>query len=111
MMKQFYVYILSSKTGTLYTGVTNNLERRVYQHKHKLVPGFTSKYGCDRLMYYDVFPTASQAIAAEKRIKGWARAKKVALVKTKNPKWLDLSQDWEHSNRVPTAIDGSDGAP
>ena len=108
-MKQFYVYILSSKTGTLYTGVTNNLERRLYEHKHKLVPGFTSKYGCDRLMYYDVFPTASQAIAAEKCIKGWTRAKKVALVTTKNPKWQDLSNDWEHPNRFPDATERVDG--
>jgi putative endonuclease len=110
-MKQFYVYILSSKTGTLYTGVTNNLERRIYQHKHKLVPGFTAKYGCDRLMYYDVFPTAGQAIAAEKRIKGWTRAKKVALVITKNPKWEDLSQDWETVERAPDTIGRGDAGP
>jgi putative endonuclease len=108
-MKQFYVYILSSKTGTLYTGVTNNLERRLYEHKHKLVPGVASKYGCDRLMYYDVFPTAGQAIAAEKRIKGWTRAKKVALILTKNPKWVDLSEDWDRAKQDPDAIPPSDG--
>jgi putative endonuclease len=90
-VRRFYVYILSSRTGTLYVGITNDLGRRLYEHKNKLVPGFTAKYGCDRLAFYDTFPTAQQAIAAEKRIKGWTRAKKVALVESKNPQWRDLS--------------------
>ena len=91
VVRRFYVYILSSRTGTLYVGITNDLGRRMYEHKNKLVPGFTAKYGCDRLVFYEAFPTAHQAIAAEKRIKGWKRAKKVALVESKNPNWRDLS--------------------
>ena len=97
-MRRFYVYILSSRTGTLYVGITNDLGRRMYEHKNKLVPGFTAKYGCDRLVFYEAFPTAHQAIAAEKRIKGWTRAKKVALVESKNPEWRDLADPANHSN-------------
>ena len=99
-MRQFYTYIVCSKTGTLYVGMTNDLERRVREHKRKLVPGFTAKYGCDRLVWYEAFPTALLAIAAEKRIKGWARAKKVALVEDQNPKWEDLAADWDEPEHV-----------
>jgi putative endonuclease len=78
----------------------------MYEHKHRLVPGFTAKYGCDRLVYYEVFPTAMQAIAAEKRIKGWTRAKKVALVKSKNPKWQDLSVERSDDDAAAAAAVG-----
>ena len=90
-MKKYYVYILASRSGTLYTGVTNNLERRVLEHKRKLVPGFTKKYDIDRLLYYETTNDVRVAIGREKQIKGWLRAKKEALIKTKNPKWNDLS--------------------
>ena len=92
-MKQYFVYILTNKrNGTLYTGVTNNLARRVYEHKHKLLDGFTSKYGLRRLVYYEVFDDIRPAIAREKQIKGWLRVKKLALIESKNPHWDDLAE-------------------
>ena len=93
-MRDYYVYIMSSPTGTLYTGVTNDLMRRVYEHQNKLVPGFTSRYGVTRLVYYEVSGDIRAAIAREKEIKGWRRGKKVALVEATNPTWRDLSEDW-----------------
>ena len=75
MKRNFYVYIMTNKTGTLYIGVTNNLERRVYEHKEGLVPGFTSKYGCRRLVYYEACSDVSEAITREKQIKGVEKGK------------------------------------
>ena len=92
--KCYYVYILTSSTGTLYTGITNNLEKRVYQHKHKLLPGFTAKYNVNRLVYYEETDDVNTAITREKQIKGWVRRKKIALIESHNPKWQDLSEDW-----------------
>jgi putative endonuclease len=97
-MKQFYVYILASKSRVIYTGVTSNLQRRVYEHKNKLFQGFTSKYNVNRLVYYEVMPVAETAIAREKQIKGWLREKKIALIESVNPTWQDLSKDWEDSD-------------
>ena len=94
-MKQYYVYIMSSKSGTLYTGMTNNLARRVYEHKHKLIPGFTQKYNVNRLVYCEVFNQVQDAIAREKSIKGWLRRKKIELIESSNPTWADLSEEWE----------------
>jgi putative endonuclease len=93
-MKQYFIYILTSKTGTLYIGMTNNLQRRVYQHKHKLVEGFTSKYIVNRLLYFETFGNVHDAIAREKQIKGWGRKKKLALIESMNEKWQDLSEEW-----------------
>ncbi len=93
-MKQYYVYILSNVTGMLYTGVTNDLVRRVYQHKTKALSGFTTKYNLKRLVYFESTDDISAAIAREKQIKGWIRKKKVALINTMNPDWQDLSADW-----------------
>jgi putative endonuclease len=93
-MKHYYVYILTSPSGTLYTGLTNNLERRVYQHKNKLVDGFTKKYNVTRLVYFETFHDVRDAIAREKQIKSWRRSKKIDLIKSLNPKWQDLSEDW-----------------
>jgi len=90
-MNNYYVYILTNKSRTLYVGMTNNLERRVYEHKNKLVPGFTSKYNLDILLYYEQTADVLSAIAREKQIKGWTRSKKIALIESQNPKWLDLS--------------------
>jgi putative endonuclease len=93
-MKQYYIYILTSRSGTLYTGITNNLHRRVYEHKHKLIEGFTTKYNVDRLVYYESFPNVRDAIGREKQIKGYRRSKKIALIESMNPKWQDLSDGW-----------------
>ena len=93
-MRMYYVYILTNRTGSLYVGVTNNLMRRVLEHKQHLVPGFTSKYKIDRLVWYEATPDIRAAIAREKRIKGWLRKKKLALITAKNPMWRDLSAAW-----------------
>ncbi len=93
-MKEYYVYIMANKSGTLYTGVTNDLERRVYEHKHKLIDGFTKKYNITRLVYFDSSDDVSAAIAREKQIKGMLRSKKIELIKTKNPLMVDLSEGW-----------------
>ena len=85
---------MTNKSRTLYTGVTNDLERRVYEHKKKLVPGFTAKYNIDRLVYYEATEDVNAAISREKQIKGWLRAKKIALIESVNPVWRDLSLDW-----------------
>ena len=97
--RQFYVYILTNRTGTLYVGVTNDLERRMYEHKSKSVPGFTSKYNLTRLAYYEQTSSNAAAITREKQIKGWLRKKKVALIESSNPQWRDLSQDWRNVPR------------
>jgi putative endonuclease len=94
-MKQYFVYILTSKSGTLYVGMTNDLHRRVYQHKNKIIKGFTARYNVDRLVHFEVFKEPKQAIAREKQIKGWVRRKKIALIEENNPTWHDLSEDWE----------------
>jgi putative endonuclease len=92
-VRQFHVYILSSRSGVLYVGMTNNIDRRIVEHKEGRVPGFTSKYRVNRLVWCEAFPTALQAIEAEKRIKGWTRAKKIALIEDLNPQWRDLSEN------------------
>ena len=96
-MKQYYVYILSNKRGTLYVGMTNNLDRRLYEHKSKTIPSFTSKYNIDRLLYFEAFPNPNDAIIAEKRIKGWKRERKIELIKTMNPTMKDLSEEWTNN--------------
>jgi putative endonuclease len=91
----YYVYIIASYRRVLYTGVTNNLERRVYEHKHGLVPGFTSKYRVNRLVYFEETSEIYVALEREKQIKGWLRSKKIALIEQTNPNWLDLSAEFE----------------
>jgi putative endonuclease len=98
-MKEYYVYILSNKRGTLYTGVTNDLERRIYQHKNKLTEGFIKKYNITRLIYFESTDDITAAIAREKQIKGLLRSKKIELIKTMNPKWEDLSAAWSETER------------
>jgi putative endonuclease len=93
-VKIYYVYILASKTGVLYTGVTNNLKLRVFQHKTKLNEGFTQKYGVDTLMYFETFAEPHAAIKREKQIKAYRREKKVSLIDSINPEWADLSGNW-----------------
>jgi putative endonuclease len=88
--RQYYVYILTNQSRTLYIGVTNNLERRIYEHKHKLVPGFTAKYNITRLVYFEVTQDVLSALSREKQIKGWLRSKKTALIESINPEWKEL---------------------
>ena len=92
-MADFYAYIMSNKSRTLYTGVTNDLERRVQEHRLGLGGAFTAKYRCTQLVWYERFSNPSDAITAEKRIKGWTRDKKIALIEETNPKWNDLAKD------------------
>ena len=89
--KAYYVYLLSNTTGTLYVGMTNNLVRRIWQHREKLVPGFTSKYDVSRLLHAEMFMTPLEAIAREKQIKGWTRAKKLTLIRASNPQFRELT--------------------
>jgi len=85
------VYILASRRqGTLYTGVTSNLAQRVFQHREGLTPGFATRYGCNRLVFYESYERIVDAIAPEKQIKGGSRAKKIALIEAMNPEWKDL---------------------
>lgn len=92
MGKQFYIYIMTNFHNTVrYTGFTSNLSKRVSQHKEKLVKGFTSKYNVNKLVHFEVFENAYDAIAREKQIKGGSRSKKVKLVESLNPDWKDLS--------------------
>jgi putative endonuclease len=90
----YYVYIMASRSRVLYTGVTNELQRRVYQHKHHLLSGFTSRYNVTRLVHFEETADVNAAIAREKQIKGWLRKKKVALIEEANPDWKDLSEGW-----------------
>ncbi|MEC4982547.1 MAG: GIY-YIG nuclease family protein [Oscillatoria sp. PMC 1068.18] len=89
-MKSYYVYIMTNKSKTLYTGVTNDLVRRVYEHKQKLIRGFTQKYKITQLVYWEETNDVQAAIAREKQIKGWLRA----LIESVNPLWQDLSFKW-----------------
>jgi putative endonuclease len=89
-----YVYIMSSKSATLYVGVTNDIKRRVYEHKNHLVEGFSDKYEVDRLVYVEEKEDPTSAIKREKQIKGWIREKKIKLIDSINPDWEDISQDW-----------------
>jgi putative endonuclease len=89
-----YVYILASKSGVLYTGVTNRLTRRTIEHRQKLVEGFTKQYNVSRLVYWQRFREIGAAIAREKQIKGWLRSKKVELIESTNPGWIDLAEGY-----------------
>ena len=93
-MKEYFVYMMANKSGMLYTGVTNDLERRVYEHKSQLIDGFTKKYNITRLVYFDSTDDITAAIAREKQIKGMLRSQKIELIKTENPLMVDLSEDW-----------------
>ena len=93
---QYYVYILANwNNKVLYIGVTSNLERRLYEHKMKLVDGFTQKYNVDKLVYYEVTSDVKTALEREKQLKGWVRAKKDMLIEHQNPAWEDLSDKWK----------------
>ncbi len=94
-MKSYYVYILASgKHGTLYIGVTNDLVRRIAEHRQGVVEGFTKKYGVDKLVYYEDTDDVASAIQREKQIKAWQRLWKINLIEQNNPRWRDLSEDF-----------------
>ena len=93
-MKQYYVYIVTNNSRTLYTGVTDDLVRRVYEHKGKLVQGFTRKYNITRLVHFEVTGDVRAAVHREKQIKGWLRKKRIALIEATNPEWQDISEGW-----------------
>jgi putative endonuclease len=98
-MNQYYVYILASRrNGTLYIGFTNDLQRRLYEHKHGLVEGFTKKYSVHTLVYYEDTTDVTAAIAREKQLKKWNRAWKLQLIESVNPEWKDLAADWFDSS-------------
>jgi len=85
---------MTNKSKTLYVGATNNLQRRVYEHKNKMIQGFTSKYNITKVVYFEVFNDIESAIRREKQIKGWLRKKKIELIESMNPEWNDLGEEW-----------------
>ena len=93
-MRTYYVYIMASRSRVLYTGVTNDLVRRVDEHKRSLIPGFTSRYHITRLVYFEELGDVRDAIAREKQLKGWVRSRKLRLIEQKNPTWEDLADTW-----------------
>jgi putative endonuclease len=99
MARQFAVYILTCASRVLYVGITNDLVRRVAQHRAKAIPGFTARYGIDRLVHYELTTNVRAAIAREKELKGWRREKKLRLIESMNPGWRDLGQDWFEKRR------------
>ena len=95
MYKRYYVYILANKrNGTLYVGFTDDLERRMKEHKLKELEGFTKRYDIDKLVYYEIFETSTLAFKREQRLKKWKRNWKIELIESKNLNWTDLSEDW-----------------
>ena len=93
-MAEYYVYIMTNRSGTLYVGVTNDIARRVAEHRAATTPGFTARYRVDRLAYCESTDEINVAIGREKQIKGWARAKKLELIRSSNPTWRDLAEDF-----------------
>ncbi len=90
----YFTYIVASRSHTLYVGVTSDLQKRVFQHKWKEHEGFTERYNCDRLVWFETSGEVRNAIAREKQVKHWRREKKIALIEKSNPAWTDLSKDW-----------------
>lgn len=90
----YFVYIMCSRSRVLYVGVTNNLERRVSEHKQKLIPGFTAQHNVTQRVYYEDYSDIRDAITREKQIKGWLRSKKIQLIESTNPTWKDLALEW-----------------
>ena len=94
--KHYYVYIMASRSLNLYTGVTNSIYQRALQHKSGEIDGFTKKYNINRLVYYETFEHIGNAIAREKQVKAWTRAKRLGLIKGMNPTWQDLAEGWDN---------------
>ncbi len=94
IVRDYYVYILTNQSGTLYIGVTSDLERRLAEHKLGVAEGFTKRYRLKRLVYFEQTSDVHAALAREKQLKGWTRRRKVALIGSTNPAWSDLAADW-----------------
>jgi len=109
--KTYYVYILSNAARMLYIGVTNNLVRRMSEHRQRYVPGFASRYNLTRLVYYENTTDIRSAIVREKQIKGWLRSRKTALIRSVNPRWKDLAADWFRDKKTLPAVILSGAAP
>ena len=114
MGKTYWVYIMTNRSGTLYIGLTGNLARCVCEHRHRLIPGFTSRYRIDRLIHAEPYADLRDAIARKKQLKGWRRDRKLAVIAQENPDWRDLGEEWfgpveGHHAAVPGAIRGSRG--
>ncbi len=92
--REFWVYIMASNTGTLYIGMTGDIYTRIMQHKNKSIEGFSSKYDCHRLVWYESWDDPRTAVNREKELKGWVRRKKIELIESKNPRWADLAETW-----------------
>jgi putative endonuclease len=105
--KRYYVYIMTDepRSAILYTGITGNLSRRVWQHKNKLIEGFTSRHNLTQLVHYECFVYPDAAISREKEIKGWRRSKKIKLIEAMNPRWEDLAKDWQNVYQPETDSD------
>lgn len=99
--RSYYVYITASPSRTLYIGVTSNLKTRIYQHKNKEHKGFSATYSCDSLVYIETCANPITAINREKQLKGWTRAKKIALIEKTNSTWIDLSEEWGKTGTAP----------
>jgi putative endonuclease len=109
-VKRYYVYIITNHRNTvLYTGVTNDLNQRVFDHKTKLNKGFAAKYHCEKLIYFEEFGNVEQAIAREKQLKKYRRSWKEDLINEMNPDWTDLSQEWYHPKSIELAIRLNEG--
>ncbi|HEV2113110.1 MAG TPA: GIY-YIG nuclease family protein [Terriglobales bacterium] len=93
---KYWFYIMASVSGTLYSGMTNDIQKRVFQHKNKLIEGFSARYGCNRLVYFESFDDVRKAIDREKEVKGWSRKKRIALIESMNPRWEDLALNWNY---------------
>lgn len=102
-MKNYFVYILCNNSKTLYIGVSNDLERRMYEHKNKLIEGFTKKYNLTKLVYYEISNDIKSAIAREKQLKNWHRQWKINLIEKDNPTWKDLSVNYETDAEINSA--------
>src|ERR1051326_9544020 len=99
MRYEFWVYIMASLSGTLYIGMTNSIERRAWEHKNGTIEGFSKKYACNRLVFFEKYDDVWAAINREKELKDWTRKKKIALIESENPRWEDLAASWGRQMR------------
>jgi len=109
MSRSYYVYIMSSKSGVLYIGSTSDLERRVFEHKHGLIEGFTKKYRVTRLVYAEEFDGPSDMVERERQLKGWTRRRKLELIHTQNPEMIDYARRTARDPSTPAAFAQDDG--
>src|SRR5215472_4407581 len=102
MEYRFWVYLVASRGGTLYIGMTNDIALRIRQHRSGEIEGFATKYNCTRLVYFETFDNVFKAISREKQLKGWRRSKKIALIEKLNPRWEDLAENWDREMKFAT---------